>query len=113
MNRFFLEGVLIEHAVEAPGFAERHMDVGQGLSGAGLVRELKKAFSRVFAEKRHSAGSGVNGGFRLEGIVKGIFGVREEGFGCTGFHRFIHFSRSSLEGGGRLGGCTGRMIHHD
>ena len=113
MDRFFLEGVLIEHAVKAPRFAERHVDVSQGLRGAGGVGKFKETLSRVFAEKRHSAGSRVNGSLRLEGIVKGIFGVREEGFGCTGFHRFIHFSRSSLEGGGRLGGCTGRMIHHD
>ena len=57
VNRLFLVGVLIEHAVEAPRFAERNVDVGKRLRRAGRLRKFKKALSRVLAEKGHPARS--------------------------------------------------------
>ena len=64
--------VLIEHAVKAPGAAERHLDIGDRLRRARLVRKRLKLGARGAPHHRESDRTGMHRRLGAEGRVERI-----------------------------------------
>ena len=108
VTRFWLEGVLVEHAVKAARFAERHVDVRKTFSRTRFVPEAFEFLFGGFAHQRHARRARMNDGLGGKSGMQRIRGIGEVSGHVAGVKRGIHRAGAGFKGRGvRVTGRNG------